>query len=67
MFSHGREADRPIVGVGGVAGDLALHRHGFGRTRRRRLARRRNHTDRAALVHPRFSASADAHADEQRA
>ena len=30
MFSHGREADRPIVGVGGVAPGLTLHRHGFG-------------------------------------
>ena len=31
MFSHGREAGRPIVDVGGVAGDLVVHRHGFGR------------------------------------
>ena len=30
MFSHGREAGRPIVDVGGVVGDLALHRHGVG-------------------------------------
>lgn len=31
MFSHGREAGRPIVDVGGVAGDLVVHRHGIGR------------------------------------
>ncbi len=30
MFSHGREADRPIVDVGGALGDLVVHRHGVG-------------------------------------
>jgi hypothetical protein len=29
MFSHGREAGRPIVDVGGVVVDLALHRYGL--------------------------------------
>ena len=31
MFSHGREAGRPIVDVSGVAVDLVVHRHGLGR------------------------------------